>query len=64
MIKQQFRGWVFCFGCFCLNSDFFFFFGSETTLRNLINGIEGEITPQSVVKTLMEFAADVTTDKV
>jgi len=35
----------------------------ETTIRDLIQGIQDEVTPRSLVQTLVEFCIDVTTDK-
>jgi hypothetical protein len=37
---------------------------TEATLSDLINGIEGKITPKKVVDILSEFCFDVTQDKV
>ena len=41
-----------------------FIFFAENTLRTLIRGIVGGVTPESIVKTLIEFSLDVTADKV
>ncbi len=37
---------------------------SESTLKEIIEGIEGDVTPESIIKTLLEFSEDVTSEKV
>ena len=55
---------LFLFFSFPFPFLFLIFLFLENTLRNLIRGIGGKITPESIVQTLLEFSKDVTTDKV